>query len=797
MQAYKFMGYQVLARKYRPRNFDELVGQEQVTRALRHALDHNRLHHAYLFTGTRGVGKTTVARILARCLNCERGISATPCGECSTCQAITEGRFFDLIEVDAASRTGIDDTRELLDNVQYAPSMGRFKVYLIDEVHMLSMSSFNALLKTLEEPPPHVKFLLATTDPQKMPITVLSRCLQFNLKMLPVDLIAEHLAGLLQQENINFEPAALNHLGRAAAGSMRDALSLADQAIAYGDGALTEAQVRTMLGSVDRDHVQKLLRALAVGKPAGLLETVDAIFGYHPDALALLDDLISHFHQLAVQQLVPARGDGRLSELAASFPAEALQLYYDIAVRGRAALADLPDGRSGFEMLLLRMLLFRPEGVLVKAPITVENTAQGDTPQALASAASKQSGTYQTSDGGNDGVKKPDAAATTQASTAVDTSTPAAPAQQPSSQAKPATAPQKPIAADTPKAADVKSMPAATPMAGSATLGPVAAASAASPAAGLAEAPVESASAAASASEAASTSAAAVASSNAPHDQSPPWEVATPHRPVAAANKPEPAAPEFTQAPEQVVVSPVADEASAAPADKKVPAAGNKVPPIDDNKTATVAPRAAVETVPAPVKGEVAAAAAPTTPAAPVAPVSAPTQNTKPTGQHSDAMAEEPRADHLPAAMSDDDFAALSEAADLDTWWYRLLPRLAISGSTLGLAANSRLLGRADNCWRLAIVNGYRVWMSADKDQQLVAAFSEFAGEAVTLEWQLCDEVSDTPAIRAEAERLENHRQLLLSVTDDARVAALQQQFDARLIEDSIRPLKQEPHHGF
>ncbi len=381
------MSYQVLARKYRPRTFDELVGQEQVTRALRHALEHNRLHHAYLFSGTRGVGKTTVARILARCLNCEQGISANPCGECNTCQAIDEGRFFDLIEVDAASRTGVDDTRELLENVQYAPTMGRFKVYLIDEVHMLSISSFNALLKTLEEPPPHVKFLLATTDPQKLPVTVLSRCLQFNMKMLPTELIAEHLAKLLQQETVAFEADALTLLGRAAAGSMRDALSLADQAIAFGDGQLNEAQVRSMLGSVDRDHVLKLLHALAAGKPAGLLEAVDEVFSFHPDAVTLLDDLISHLHQLSIQQIVPSRGDERLTELAGQFRPEQLQLFYDIALRGRNALVQANAGKSGLEMLLLRMLLFSPKGVLVEAPVPAAQAQPEAAPEKKPEAA--------------------------------------------------------------------------------------------------------------------------------------------------------------------------------------------------------------------------------------------------------------------------------------------------------------------------------------------------------------------------------------------------------------------------
>lgn len=376
------MSYQVLARKYRPQNFSELVGQDQVSRALRHALETNRLHHAYLFSGTRGVGKTTLARIIGRCLNCEKGVSANPCGHCSACQAIGEGRFVDLIEVDAASRTKVEDTRDLLDNVQYAPTVGRFKVYLIDEVHMLSTHSFNALLKTLEEPPPHVKFLLATTDPQKLPVTVLSRCLQFNLKMLPTDLIADHLAQLLTQENIPFDIAALRLVGRAAAGSMRDALSLTDQAIAFGNESLDEAGVRELLGSVDREHVLKLLTALASGKPKELLQCIDDIFSFHPDALELLDELISHLHQLAISQIVPDRGDEQLAPWVGQFQAEQLQLYYDIAVRGREGLLQSADGRAGLEMLLLRMLLFSPKGVLLNAPLppTDDNTTKDAPP---------------------------------------------------------------------------------------------------------------------------------------------------------------------------------------------------------------------------------------------------------------------------------------------------------------------------------------------------------------------------------------------------------------------------------
>ncbi len=358
------MSYQVLARKYRPRTFHELVGQEHVSRALINALDHDRLHHAYLFTGTRGVGKTTIARILSRCLNCEQGVSSQPCGVCDTCVEIGEGRFVDLIEVDAASRTKVEDTRELLDNVQYAPTRGRYKVYLIDEVHMLSAHSFNALLKTLEEPPPHVKFLLATTDPQKLPVTILSRCLQFNLKALPADRIAAHLKDLLEREMIGYETPALTLIGQAARGSMRDALSLTDQAIAFSGNPLDETAVRSMLGSVDRAHVLALLQSLAAGGAETVLTALDQVAEQSPDELALLDEIISGLHALAVAQAVPGRQvDERITALAADFTAEQVQLCYDIALRGRRDLTDAPDPRAGLEMILLRMVLFRPDGV--------------------------------------------------------------------------------------------------------------------------------------------------------------------------------------------------------------------------------------------------------------------------------------------------------------------------------------------------------------------------------------------------------------------------------------------------
>ncbi len=360
------MSYLVLARKWRPRRFDELVGQEHVVRALVNALDSDRVHHAFLFTGTRGVGKTTIARILAKSLNCERGIGSQPCGECATCREIDEGRFVDLIEVDAASRTKVDDTRELLENVQYSPTRGRYKVYLIDEVHMLSGHSFNALLKTLEEPPPHVKFLLATTDPQKLPVTVLSRCLQFNLKRLPVPLIAGRLQHVLQAESVAAEPGAIALLSRAADGSLRDALSLLDQLLAFGGGRVTESGARTMLGTVDRACVQRLVERLAEADAPGLMAAVAEADTFAPDYAQLLDELASLLQQLALHQVVPdyqaedGPDAGWLAAQSAVLSAEDLQLYYQIAILGRRDLPHAPQPRAGVEMTLLRMLAFRP-----------------------------------------------------------------------------------------------------------------------------------------------------------------------------------------------------------------------------------------------------------------------------------------------------------------------------------------------------------------------------------------------------------------------------------------------------
>lgn len=380
------MSYQVLARKWRPQSFLEMVGQEHVLKALVNALDQDRLHHAYLFTGTRGVGKTTVARIFAKCLNCESGVTSKPCGTCGACREIAEGRFVDLIEIDAASRTKVEDMRELLENVQYAPTRGRFKVYLIDEVHMLSTSSFNALLKTLEEPPPHVKFLLATTDPQKLPVTVLSRCLQFNLKNMSPERIVGHLQRILAEENIAFEEPALWLLARAADGSMRDALSLTDQAIAFGGNQLLTRDVSAMLGTVDQGQVVRLVQALAQRDAGQLLDLVAQFSEFSPNYAHALDSMASLLHRVAIEQTVPGAVDNSQGDqedlvlLARNLSAEDVQLFYQIAIQGRRDLGLAPDPRTGFEMTLLRMLAFMPNATQQPEPVALASSANQTAP---------------------------------------------------------------------------------------------------------------------------------------------------------------------------------------------------------------------------------------------------------------------------------------------------------------------------------------------------------------------------------------------------------------------------------
>jgi len=390
------MSYQVLARKWRPKTFEQLVGQEHVSQALINGLDQDRLHHAFLFTGTRGVGKTTIARILAKCLNCETGVSSKPCGECGSCVDLDEGRFVDMIEIDAASRTGVDDTRELLESVQYTPTRGRFKVYIIDEVHMLSTSSFNALLKTLEEPPPHVKFVLATTNPQKIPVTILSRCLRFNLRRLLPDQISAYLKTLVETEGIETESATLTTLARAADGSMRDGLSLLDQAIAFGGGKLAMSDLEKMLGLVDHEHVITMIRALASEDAKSLLGIVEELVAQSRDLGSVLLNLAEVLHRVTLLQCVPGYRDPERSdwdaieELAGQVSAEDAQLFYQIAVKGRNELGLAPDPRTGLEMTLLRMLAFRPASPAsgdVSAAPSVPAASSGKQKPAVRSAA--------------------------------------------------------------------------------------------------------------------------------------------------------------------------------------------------------------------------------------------------------------------------------------------------------------------------------------------------------------------------------------------------------------------------
>ncbi len=369
------MSYEALARRWRPRRFEDMLGQEHVLRALTNALDQDRLHHAYLFTGTRGVGKTTIARIFAKSLNCEKGVSSNPCGECSACTQVDDGRFLDLIEVDAASRTGVDDTRELLDNVAYAPSSGRYKVYLIDEVHMFSKASFNALLKTLEEPPPHVKFLLATTDPQRLPITVLSRCLQFNLKELPDQALRPYLSSLLDKEKVSYEELAVAHVAQAADGSVRDALSLLDQAIAYGQGKVAAAEVEAMLGRFSPSRLYDVLDAVAADNAEQVFKQVEELAAYVPDYSYVLGELLALLHQVATVQTIGSAPQGdvhdesRLNGFAKKISAQDIQLWYQIGLTGRRDMPYAPNQRQALEMTLIRMLAFKPFAAQTGAPV--------------------------------------------------------------------------------------------------------------------------------------------------------------------------------------------------------------------------------------------------------------------------------------------------------------------------------------------------------------------------------------------------------------------------------------------
>ncbi|MCK8066359.1 DNA polymerase III subunit gamma/tau [Cobetia sp. 1CM21F] len=744
------MSYQVLARKWRPRNFHELIGQEHVSRALVNALDQGRLHHAYLFTGTRGVGKTTLARILAKCLNCEEGVSSRPCGVCGTCREIDEGRFVDLIEVDAASRTKVEDTRELLDNVQYAPTQGRYKVYLIDEVHMLSTHSFNALLKTLEEPPPHVKFLLATTDPQKLPVTILSRCLQFTLKNMPPVRVVEHLSDILAREEVSFEEDALWLLGKAADGSMRDAMSLTDQAIAFGHGQVRREDVAAMLGTLDHRHVLALLECLASLDAASLLAEVATLAEQGPDYGGVLDDMASVFHRLAIAQMVPSALDNghgdrdALLALASRFTGEDVQLYYQIALQGRGDMANAPDARTALEMTLLRMLAFRPQGVPRPAQTPLPMTGQADSAQAPAPVP-----------------QAPVQQASVQQASVQQASVQQAPAQQAPVQEAPVQ--QAPVQQAQPQQA---------------------------PAAPMAPAPQPAAPVAAPATEAHPPMA----------DEPPPWATEDASQDArdagfrdVAQDVPQPAAapvsapaPEQTAAPAQAPAAPssamsrlsaafgsasaqpeAAESSAPQPAEMAAPQPAEAVPAAPEaaeaETSAPAQPEPAVSPSPEPVVSEpVASVAAQPLPEPAPAPAPAPTPATAPSAPSTDGR--------------------LNHAA-----WLELFPSLGLGGITRNIGAHC-LVEHDDGTHLKLRLDPAQSAMMAEVHQERIRKALAGQGVERVLEISVAPlpEGLETPHSRRIRLLGERHVRAVEALRADPHIQSMEQQLGARLIEESV-----------
>ncbi|GAB2507567.1 DNA polymerase III subunit gamma/tau [Microbulbifer agarilyticus] len=731
------MSYQVLARKWRPRLFREMVGQEHVLQALINALDNNRLHHAYLFAGTRGVGKTTIARILAKCLNCETGVSSEPCGQCSVCTEIADGRFVDLIEVDAASRTKVEDTRELLENVQYAPTRGRYKVYLIDEVHMLSNSSFNALLKTLEEPPPHVKFLLATTDPQKLPVTVLSRCLQFNLKNMSPERVVEHLRFVLEKELVPFEEQALWHLGRAADGSMRDAMSLTDQAIAFGGGKISEAEVRAMLGTLDSTLVWKLVQALSDENPSALFDTVGELSEQAPDYSAALAELASILHRIAIAQVLPesidnALGDAELLQHhAASMAGENVQLFYQMALLARRDLPMAPDPRGGFEMALLRMLAFKPQGVahIPTAPLAGAGTQQ--TPQQPSVQPLPQ---------------------------------PAAPAQEVPAEPAPASQPaqQPPMAEQVQPVAQAQpTEPAPVPQ----------------PAGPAAEAPADDAPpwdveprSAPSSEEVVGNAGKKPAPEIVPEPEAsapvaePVYEAAP--EPVAQAPVNQPVAePPVIEQPqptvqEAAVIEPVAEQPEAAPISQP-----EAVP--DARAAMREQLRQQVAEVQSAPPQQVAQPENP----APVATASVPEQ---PVSQQASQQVQAP--------------AARLEALTPGSW-PAMYPQMGVTGILHSIAANLELLGRQDNILSFTLDQTRSSLYDEGHQRRLADVLGDFFGQPVTVQIQVGDVFGGTPAQLLAATKEAQLLSARDSLNQDPLVQELQSELGAQLVPDSVEYL--------
>ncbi|WP_062385682.1 DNA polymerase III subunit gamma/tau [Pseudomonas abietaniphila] len=725
------MSYQVLARKWRPRSFREMVGQTHVLKALINALDSQRLHHAYLFTGTRGVGKTTIARIIAKCLNCETGITSSPCGECSVCREIDEGRFVDLIEIDAASRTKVEDTRELLDNVQYAPSRGRFKVYLIDEVHMLSSHSFNALLKTLEEPPPYVKFILATTDPQKLPATILSRCLQFSLKNMTPERVVEHLTHVLGAENIPFEDDALWLLGRAADGSMRDAMSLTDQAIAFGEGKVLAADVRAMLGTLDHGQVYDVLTALIDGDARSLLEAVRHLAEQGPDWSGVLSEILNVLHRIAIAQALPEGVDNghgdrdRVLALAQALPAEDVQFYYQMGLIGRRDLPLAPDPRGGFEMVLLRMLAFRPadsdhaprqplKSVGI-SPATVDSqaTVAGAAPVATAPAAAT-----------------------------------AAPAPAPVLE-KPAPAtPPAPAYAPAPVA------DAAAPVAE--VIAPVAEVTAPTPV----------------------------------DDVDLPWNEPESAQPVSEP-EPEPVPASVVEDIPEPVLDTVGEQPELTP--MPTPAPASPVPDAPEVESREHI-QAATEVV-TPAMLEQVPDAAPYVPAPmdrddeppPDDDYYEPDVDLDPASfaylddlAHDTAEAVEKEPELLPAAKP-----ATGLAAD----WLELFPKLPISGMTGSIAANCTLISVEGDNWLLHLDPAHSALFNATQQRRLNDALNQYHERTLNLTIELIKPEQETPAQAAARRRADRQRQAEASIHADPFIQQMLEQFGARIREDTIAPV--------
>ncbi|MDZ5602313.1 DNA polymerase III subunit gamma/tau [Pseudomonas sp. RP23018S] len=722
------MSYQVLARKWRPRSFREMVGQAHVLKALINALDNQRLHHAYLFTGTRGVGKTTIARIIAKCLNCETGITSTPCGTCSVCREIDEGRFVDLIEIDAASRTKVEDTRELLDNVQYAPSRGRFKVYLIDEVHMLSSHSFNALLKTLEEPPPYVKFILATTDPQKLPATILSRCLQFSLKNMTPERVVEHLAHVLGAEHVPFEDDALWLLGRAADGSMRDAMSLTDQAIVFGEGKVLAADVRAMLGTLDHGQVYGVLEALLAGDARALLDAVRDLAEQGPDWGGVLAEMLSVLHRVAIAQALPEAVDNgqgdreRVLALAQALPAEDVQFYYQMGLIGRRDLPLAPEPRGGFEMVLLRMLAFRPADAddapsaelkhSSPKPVGISQ-ATADSPKPVAAAPV---------------IAAPPVAAPAAPVAELPAYRPAAmpaerlpsdatPGPQPSAPAKPDA--QPPVPEPEPSASEqAPSAPAHEPSAPEQTPPP----------------------------------ASAYVSPDAPIDL--PWETATatPMRPTPAQPPAAPSAP-----------APASRDARDTPPDYD-----DDAPPFDPSAYASAGMERDDD---APLDDDYESP--------PPDPVSF---------SYLDELAEHVQeAEAMPPA---EPALAAMPATGLALQWLELFPALPVSGMTGNIAANCTLISTEGNHWLLHLDPAQGALFNTTQQRRLNEALNQHLGRTISLSIELVRPEQETPAQAAARKRAERQHEAEASIEQDPLIQQMIQRFGASVRQDTIEPVE-------